>query len=256
VHVTFRELAMTEKRANDQQKTADGKTADETEAEAPEEADEGAAEAEVPVEEDEAGTAAEAAATIAKLETEKAELAVQSAQHRDRWLRAAADFENFRKRSAKQETEAANRARADTLRSFLPVVDNVERALAYTKDVPAATAVAEGLRLVVKSFFDAFAGLGLQRFESLGQPFDPALHEAVGQIETADKAPGTIVQEMESGYLLKDKLLRPALVAVARPPKPAAAEPAAADGAEGEGAKDEGAKDAPAEKPVEREDGR
>jgi molecular chaperone GrpE len=251
---------MTEKRANDQQKTADGKTVGE--------ADEGAAEAEVPVEENEAGTAAEAAldpaaeaaAAIAKLETEKAELAAQSAQHRDRWLRAAADFENFRKRSSKQETEAAGRARADTLRSFLPVVDNVERALAYAKDVPAAASVAEGLRLVVKSFFDVFAGLGLQRFESLGKPFDPALHEAVGQIETADKAPGTIVQELESGYLLKDKLLRPALVAVARPPKPAvtepaAAEPAATEPAVTEPAAAEGAKDAPAEKPAEREDG-
>ncbi|MBI5502859.1 MAG: nucleotide exchange factor GrpE [Deltaproteobacteria bacterium] len=187
----------------------------------------------VPIEEEDAAAAAAAPPgpspeqRIAALEAEVAGLQTQLAQAKDRWLRMAADFDNARKRAAKQEIEVRERARVETLRAALPVIDNVERALGYARELPAATTIAEGLKLVVKSFFDAFAAHKLERFESAGQAFDPARHEAVGQVETTDVPAGTVVQELEAGYRLGEKLLRPALVTVARAPRPAAAPPAA-----------------------------
>ncbi|MBI5489147.1 MAG: nucleotide exchange factor GrpE [Deltaproteobacteria bacterium] len=189
-------------------------------------------EAAVPIEEEASGTAAAPSGPspeerIAALETEVGELRAQLAQAKDRWLRMAADFDNARKRAAKQEIEVRERARADTLRAVLPVIDNVERALGYARELPGAATLAEGLKLVVKSFFDAFAAQKLERFESVGQAFDPARHEAVGQVETTEAPAGTVVQELEPGYRLGEKLLRPALVTVARAPRPVAVPPAA-----------------------------
>jgi molecular chaperone GrpE len=225
---------MAEQEKIDQNEPAQGEGPATAEPRAAEPAPDAPIEAEVPIESDEPAAAAEptTAELAARFEAEKAQLTGQIAQLKDRWLRAAADLDNFRKRAAKQEAETTERARADALRTFLPVVDNVERALGFAVDIPAAATIADGLKLVLKSFFDAFAALGLQRIESVGRPFDPQRHEAIGQVETTEAVPGSIVQELQSGYLLKERLLRPALVSVARPPKPAGA------GAAGDGAGD------------------
>lgn len=200
-------------------------------------------EAEVPVEEDEAcaaqgapaAAADETAARLAALEAEKADLERRVAELRDRLLRSAADFDNFRKRTARQEQETKERARVEALRTFLPVIDNVERALGFAREMAGGERVAEGLQMVVRGFFDAFAGDGLARIEALGRPFDPTHHEAVGQVETAETPAGCVAQELQAGYRLGERLLRPALVVVAKPPAAtavtAAAEAAATEAA-------------------------
>ncbi|MBN1770647.1 MAG: nucleotide exchange factor GrpE [Deltaproteobacteria bacterium] len=213
-------------------KDAEGSTpavADETAAKGGDEATAGAAEAptaeaEVPIEEDEspAGTD-ETAARVAALEAEKEEFGRRIAELKDRVLRGAADFDNYRKRVARQEQETRERARAEALRTFLPVVDNVERALGFAEQMTGGEQIAQGLQMVLRGFFDAFGPDGLTRVEAMGKPFDPTVHEAVGQLETAETPAGCVAQELQSGYRLKERLLRPALVVVARPPAAAAA---------------------------------
>lgn len=186
-------------------------------------------EPEVPVEEDESSAAEppdETAVRLAELQAEKDALARRAAELRDKLLREAADFDNYRKRVARQEQETQERARVDALRLFLPVIDNVERALGFAGQISGGEPVAQGLQMVLRSFFDAFGSQGLKRIEALGKPFDPLTHEAVGQLETADTPAGCVAQELQAGYQLKERLLRPAMVVVAKPPAaPAAAAP-------------------------------
>ncbi len=143
---------------------------------------------------------------------------------KDQLLRTAADFDNFRKRSRKDVEQAERRGREAILRELLPVIDNLERAVAATSEASDVKAVKEGVEMVLKLFEDTANRIELKRLESVGQRFDPNLHDAFQQIETAEHAPGTIMQEYQPGYMLGDKLLRPAMVVVARKP-PDAAEP-------------------------------
>ena len=223
------------KSGNDQQNPPEAEAATDSAAQPPAPAPDSAAgaateptdEAPVPIEEDTSGSAEAAvpdpAEELHKLAAERDDAVKRSAETKDRLLRMAADFENYRKRVAKQEEEIRDRARIDALRGFLPVVDNVERALACTKGMAGGDTVSQGLDLVLRSFFESYAGLGLVRIEAVGKPFDPLLHEAVGSVETAETPPGMVAQEMLTGYRLKEKLLRPAIVLVARPPQRAAA---------------------------------
>lgn len=188
-------------------------------------------ESDVPVEEDEGTAEAEQPAAapdevdprVAALEAEKEALDHRLAELRDRLLRSAADFDNFRKRVARQEQETLERSQAEALRMFLPVIDNVERALAFAEQMAGGEQVAQGLQLVLRGFFETFTPQGLSRVEALGKPFDPTTHEAVGQLETAETPAGCVVQQLQAGYLLKQRLLRPALVVVAKPPPAATA---------------------------------
>lgn len=141
--------------------------------------------------------------------------------HRDRLkdqlLRTAADFDNFRKRTQKDVADARRKAKEDVLREILPVIDNLERAVAASANATDVAAVAEGVRMVLRSFDDIAQRVSLERVKTEGARFDPNLHDAVQQVETDDHEPGTIVSEVVAGYRLDDKLLRPALVVVARP---------------------------------------
>ncbi|PIE06049.1 MAG: nucleotide exchange factor GrpE [Sorangium cellulosum] len=140
---------------------------------------------------------------------------------REQMLRLAADFDNYRKRSRKENEDAARRAKMDVLRELLPVFDNMERAVAHAEQAKDVAAVATGVQMVVKQFQDTIGGLGVQRVKSLGQPFDPNVHEAIQQLETAEQDPGTVVAEMLPGYVLGERLLRAAMVVVAKsPPEP------------------------------------
>jgi molecular chaperone GrpE len=135
---------------------------------------------------------------------------------KDQLLRTAADFDNYRKRSRRDVEDAQRRAQEETIRELLPVVDNLERALQATDQATDTGAVAEGVRMVLRGFEEVAQRLGLSRIEAMGQRFDPSLHDAVQQVETDEHAPGTIVAEVVPGYNLRDKLLRPALVVVAK----------------------------------------
>lgn len=136
----------------------------------------------------------------------------------DKYLRAVADLENFRKRGKRDLDDARAEARTRVLKEMLPVVDNLERAVEHAeKQGDAAAAIIDGVRLVLRQFLSAFEKVDVTPVDAAGQPFDPNVHEAISQLETDDAPPGTVVQVLQRGYRLGDRLLRPALVVVAKP---------------------------------------
>lgn len=137
---------------------------------------------------------------------------------RDQLLRIAADFDNFRKRSRKEIEEVRRRTVEDTLREVLPIVDNLERAADAMSGATEVSAVTEGVHMVLRGFEDIASRLGLKRVATVGLQFDPTCHDAMQQQETNEHAPGTIVSEVVPGYYLGERLLRPAMVVVAKPP--------------------------------------
>jgi molecular chaperone GrpE len=145
---------------------------------------------------------------LEKLENEKKEL-------HDRLLRTAADFENFKRRTKKEMDDAATRGREQLLKELLPALDNLERAL---KHAPPGDPLAVGVQQTEKQLLQALEKFGVVRFTSVGKPFDPAQHDAIQQVETTEHAPGTVATEFASGYMLGQRLLRPAMVGVAKAP--------------------------------------
>jgi molecular chaperone GrpE len=154
---------------------------------------------------------------IARSSQLEAQLAAAEKEKKDNWdkyLRAVADLENYRKRAKRDLDDARAETKTRTLKEILPVVDNLERAMAH--EASEAAAVLEGVRLVHRQFQTALERLDVTAVDALGKPFDPNLHEAIGQ-EESDAPAGTIVKVLQTGYKLGDRLLRPALVVVARP---------------------------------------
>ena len=171
---------------------------------------------------------------IAALEADKAEL-------RERMLRIAADFENYKKRARKEQADAEGRVREAVLRDFLEIADNLERAAASfgSGTESDAKSIRDGVDLVLRQFRSKLERYQVTAVEAVGQPFDPRCHEAISQIPTADVKPGSIVQELQKGYRIAERLLRPALVVVAAAPPPPApagenATPAVPSTSEGE----------------------
>lgn len=143
----------------------------------------------------------------------------------DRYLRAAAELENYRKRAQKERDEVLKYGNEKLLKDLFPVVDNLDRALAAATGAAEADSartaedpLVKGVKLVRASLESALAKHGVTSFSALGQPFDPAKHEALLQVATADAAPGTVVLEHARGFLLNERLARPAMVGVAKPP--------------------------------------
>jgi molecular chaperone GrpE len=137
---------------------------------------------------------------------------------KDRLLRTAADYENFRRRSAKEKQDLDRYAGERVIRDFLPVIDNLERALGHA-DVDAEDAgegLREGVEMVVRQFQQALEKYGVAGFDSAGEKFDPERHEAIQQVESEEHDTGTVVTEFQRGYQIHERLLRPALVVVAR----------------------------------------
>ena len=161
-----------------------------------------------------AGEPSEAAEEPSELEKAHAE----RDRMREQLLRIAADFDNFRKRSRKEVEEVRRRAIEDTLREVLPIVDNLERAASAMGSATEVAAVADGVHMVLRGFEDIANRLGLKRVPGVGNQFDPTCHDAMQQEETDEHAPGTIVSEIVPGYYLGERLLRPAMVVVAKPP--------------------------------------
>ncbi len=139
----------------------------------------------------------------------------------DQLLRRQADFENYRKRTEREQREFRQYTEAALVESLLPVLDAFERALA----APGGSADEEyrkGVELIYKQFFDILARAGLKPVEAVGKPFDPHYHHAVERVETTEHPDHEVLGELQRGYLLKDRLLRPALVRVAVHPEQAA----------------------------------
>jgi molecular chaperone GrpE len=142
----------------------------------------------------------------------------------DLYLRARADLENYRKRAQREKEDLSRFANENLLREILPVADNLERALEHARQGDSDSgSLLQGVEMTLGQLQRVIEKFGAIPVRSVGEPFDPARHEALGQVESAEHPPNTVVQELQRGYLLNDRLLRPAMVMVAKAP-PVAAE--------------------------------
>jgi molecular chaperone GrpE len=150
---------------------------------------------------------------VAELETELDRLRSERATYLDRLARLQAEFDNYRKRNAREQQEFREYALADALKQFLPMLDSLDRAI-KTENADAAD-FRSGIELIDRQFHDVLSKLGVEPIEAAGQVFDPNLHQAVQMVETDEVADNHVVDEMQRGYRLRDRLLRPAMVRVA-----------------------------------------
>jgi molecular chaperone GrpE len=164
-------------------------------------------------------TALDQAAELAKLRENLEAKEKEANENYDRYVRQVAELENFRKRANRERDEAIRFANEALVKDLLPVVDNLERAVAHAKDGGNGKPLVEGVEMVLRGFFDTLAKHGVVPIAAVGQRFDPEKHEAMAQIESGTYEPDTVVEEYHKGYLLRDRLLRPALVSVAKTPK-------------------------------------
>jgi len=142
----------------------------------------------------------------------------EARKNQDLYLRTLADMENLRKRSQREKEDLAKFGNEMILREILPVRDNLERAVEHAVLDESATGLLEGVKMTLDQFGKVLEKFHVVSVEAVGQVFDPALHQAMGQIETEEHPPNTVAQEMQKGYLLNDRLLRPSLVMVAKAP--------------------------------------
>jgi molecular chaperone GrpE len=140
----------------------------------------------------------------------------EAARLKDAWLRTAADFDNFRKRARRDLDEARRGGREEVVRALLPVFDNLDRAIQSSVRASDIKAMVDGLSMVHRQFVDALGREGIARVPTVGHPFDPGIHEAIQQVDTDEHAPGTVISEVQSGYTQGERLLRAAMVVVAR----------------------------------------
>lgn len=151
--------------------------------------------------------------------------AAKADEHWDRYLRAVAELDNFKKRAARERVEAARTANEALLQKLIPVLDHLDMALAAADNVssPAADSLKTGFTMVGSQLRSILAEAGLEEIEAAGQKFDPNCHEAVAHEESTDVTEGGVLQQVRKGYRLRDRLLRPATVVVARKPSVPAA---------------------------------
>ena len=163
-----------------------------------------------------AGANAAIAAETSPLEQELQKVKAERDSLLDRLARAQAEFDNARKRAGKEQQEFRDYAAADAIKSLLPVLDSFERALQVKSD---PVDFRGGVELILRQFQDALTKLGVRAIPAKGEPFDPHYHEAIEMVETADAPDHQVMEELQRGYKFKDRLLRPAMVKVARNPK-------------------------------------
>jgi molecular chaperone GrpE len=153
----------------------------------------------------------------ARLETMEQE----SKDYHDRFLRVSAEFENYKKRAAREMNDFRKFANESFAKGMLPVVDNLDRAIESSSDDDHSnSSVVEGVNMTLKEILKIFEQFGVKPFESLGKTFDPAVHQAVMQEESDEHPEKTILTELEKGYMIHDRLLRPAMVVVSKKTDP------------------------------------
>jgi molecular chaperone GrpE len=137
-------------------------------------------------------------------------------QLQDRILRMAAEMDNTRKRLERERSEGINFANECLIREILPVIDNLDRAVQHGEKETNCQSLLEGVRMTLKSMEDVLGKFGCVSFESQGKQFDPKYHEAVMQQESTEHPDKTVIQELQKGYSLRDRLIRPAMVVVSK----------------------------------------
>jgi len=152
----------------------------------------------------------------AQVDPETAQLVEERDGLRDRLMRVTAEFDNYRKRIDRERREAADRAAEGVLSDLLPILDDLERALAADTGEASADSYRRGVELIHRQILDLLTRRGVKPIETVGQRFDPHLHQAVGSEAVPGVPEGEILEELRRGYLLGDRLLRPAMVKVAQ----------------------------------------
>jgi molecular chaperone GrpE len=142
------------------------------------------------------------------------QLRQQSEENYQRSLRTQADYDNFRRRTRQEKEEFAKYASLKVIEQLLPVIDNMERALAAGNESKDYEALLKGVEMIYRQLEQTLANEGLKAMESIGQPFNPEFHQAIMQVESEEHEEGIVVSEIQKGYLLKDRVLRPAMVQV------------------------------------------
>jgi len=162
--------------------------------------------------------AEEGEAAPAEAETTPEDPALELQQTQDRLLRLQADFENFRRRALKERTEAHQYGHQNLVKDLLSTVDNLDRAIDHAQKSEGGDldGLLQGVELVRRDLLAALAKNGVTPIKAVGEAFDPALHEAVAQAPDDSVAPNTVTEELQKGYLLRDRLVRPARVIVSR----------------------------------------
>jgi|UniRef100_A0A7C5ELX4 molecular chaperone GrpE len=150
------------------------------------------------------------------LETRLAQKTQEAQEYYDRLLRLAAELENVKKRQEREMAEWRQYAHESLVKELLPILDNLERALEHGRQAGAPEPLMEGLDLVVQDFLKVLSRFGVTPVESLGGPFNPAYHHAVMEEEAPELEDKTVLRELQKGYLLQNRLLRPAMVVVSR----------------------------------------
>lgn len=153
------------------------------------------------------------------LEQQLAQALEEKQRLHEQYLRTLADMDNLRKRTTREKEEIAKFANEGILRDILPVIDNLERALEHSDKAEDSGGLFEGVRMTLTQFNQVLSRFGVETIESVGKPFNPAYHQAMGQLESADHPVNTVMVEMQKGYQLNERLLRPAFVLVAKSPE-------------------------------------
>lgn len=157
-------------------------------------------------------------AGVSSMEAKIAELESSLSETRDRYLRSAADFENFKKRARQQQMDTIQHASADLISRLLPALDDLHKALDH-KPAGVDESWVKGLELSVRKLEEALGAHGLEPIQAVGTVFDPKLHEAIGYEESAEHPEDTVTSELRRGYRIRDRVVRPALVKLARQPE-------------------------------------
>ncbi len=166
--------------------------------------------------------AAEYEEAAEQLRKELDEKTKEAEEFRNKYLRKCADFENYKKRMDKEKSALVSFANEELIKELLGVLDNLERALEHFEESPSEEAAVNSLRsgveLTLKNMHDILKKFGLKEIEAMGKPFDPTMHEALSHEESEEYESGIVIKELQKGYLLNERLLRPSLVVVAKGP--------------------------------------
>ncbi len=167
-----------------------------------------------------AEVSAEATPAEPPAEDPLAKALAEATKFKDAWMRTAADFDNFRKRSRRELEDARKGGREELLKDFLPTFDNLERAVSASKSATDVKGVVDGILMIMKQFDATLGRINITKVATVGNMFDPQVHEAIQQVETNDHPPGTVVAEVQPGYMNGERLVRAAMVVVAKPKAP------------------------------------
>lgn len=147
-------------------------------------------------------------------QNELSRLKAEAEETQQRFVRAQADFDNFRRRTQKEKEELAKYASMKLVTELVPVMDNFERAMATVPEGTETESFAKGFQMILRQLETVLTNEGLTPMETVGQPFNPEFHQAIMQVESDEHEEGIVVEEVQKGYMLKDKVLRPAMVKV------------------------------------------